>query len=632
MLTAPGGVMAGHSVRTAASGVAATALAATAALTGCSSTPSPQPTAQAYLSAWSAGHDGSAARHTDDPAAAAKALDAFGAQVHARQIRAEVRSVDVHGDDATATFAATITTAGLGAWSYTGRLQLHRAEDGWRVHWTPTDLHPKLTPTTHLAVRRSLPPRAPILDRHGRPLFAERRIVTVGVEPSRLKGHEAGTVGVLAKTLDIDARALRRAITAAKPDAFVPVIRLRRPAYEQVKPVIYPLPGTVFTTGTAILPPTTGFALPLLGSVGEATADVLQTNNGRYAAGDQVGLSGLQEAFQHRLSGTASGSIVVEATADDAVVATLHEFAGTAGRPVRTTLDQRVQQAAEDALAETEKPAALVAVRPSDGSILAAASTPDTTSDDRALTGHYPPGSTFKVVTTYALLGAGVTPQTTVPCPASVTIDGRQFVNFEHEQNGAATFGTDFAMSCNTAFIGASRRLSSKELADAAAVLGIGAKWSLPVEGFSGSLPPPAMAVEKAADAIGQGRVEVSPLTMALVAGAVQAGTWRPPVLVTDPPQQSDVSVRRLDAARVRTLGELMRRVVTSGTAANAGLPAGTAGKTGTAEFGTANPPNTHAWFLGFRGNLAFAVLVDGGGVGGAVAAPIAAQFLRRLG
>jgi cell division protein FtsI/penicillin-binding protein 2 len=72
----------------------------------------------------------------------------------------------------------------------------------------------------------------------------------------------------------------------------------------------------------------------------------------------------------------------------------------------------------------------------------------------------------------------------------------------------------------------------------------------------------------------------------------------------------------------------MMEGVVTSGTAAGAGLPSGTIGKTGTAEFGGGNPPATHAWFVGARGDVAFAVVVYGGGVGGAVAAPIAAKFL----
>jgi cell division protein FtsI/penicillin-binding protein 2 len=81
-------------------------------------------------------------------------------------------------------------------------------------------------------------------------------------------------------------------------------------------------------------------------------------------------------------------------------------------------------------------------------------------------------------------------------------------------------------------------------------------------------------------------------------------------------------------AAILRTL---MRQVVTQGTAADAGLPGQVAGKTGTAEFGTGDPLPTHAWFIGFRGDLAFAVIVEGGGVGGRVAAPAAARFLRGL-
>ena len=67
------------------------------------------------------------------------------------------------------------------------------------------------------------------------------------------------------------------------------------------------------------------------------------------------------------------------------------------------------------------------------------------------------------------------------------------------------------------------------------------------------------------------------------------------------------------------------------GTAAGAGLPAGTFGKTGTAEFGNGNPPPTHAWFIGYRNNLAFAIVVENGGVGGRVAAPLATRFLNAL-
>jgi cell division protein FtsI/penicillin-binding protein 2 len=272
----------------------------------------------------------------------------------------------------------------------------------------------------------------------------------------------------------------------------------------------------------------------------------------------------------------------------------------------------------------------LVAVRASDGDVLAVANTPDATSYDRALEGHYPPGSTFKVVTSYALLGKGVTPATRIECPPTITVGGRTFRNFEGEAAASPPFATDFAISCNTAFIGASRRLSARDLPTAADALGVGRSWSLPLPAFSGSVPPASDDVQLAADAIGQGSVSVSPMTMAMVAAAVDSGVAHVPTLVTDP-RNPPAGGSRLDPGRVATLRSLMLKVVQSGTAAGAGLPSGTHGKTGTAEFGTGPHPKTHAWFIGWRGDIAFAVLVEGGGVGGEVAAPIAAKFLRGL-
>jgi cell division protein FtsI/penicillin-binding protein 2 len=117
---------------------------------------------------------------------------------------------------------------------------------------------------------------------------------------------------------------------------------------------------------------------------------------------------------------------------------------------------------------------------------------------------------------------------------------------------------------------------------------------------------------------------------MASVAATVASGTWHAPRLVAGAPNDR-VEPRPLDPNVAAALRSMMEGVVTSGTAAGAGLPPGTIGKTGTAEFGGGSPPTTHAWFVGARGDVAFAVLVYGGGVGGAVAAPIAARFLAAI-
>jgi cell division protein FtsI/penicillin-binding protein 2 len=247
---------------------------------------------------------------------------------------------------------------------------------------------------------------------------------------------------------------------------------------------------------------------------------------------------------------------------------------------------------------------------------------------DRALTGLYPPGSTFKVVTTTALLRDGLSVDETVPCPANEVVDGRSFKNFEGEAAGAVPFRTDFAQSCNTAFISLANRLSRTALTDTARDFGLGEQLKLGLPVADGKVPEGDSEVARAAMMIGQDKIVASPLIMAGVAGTVAAGRWHSPRLLADDPEQTGPRI-----ASAPILRELMRAVVTSGTGtALANLPGFVAGKSGTAEFGGGDPPPTHAWFIAFRGDLAVAVLVENGRAGGEVAAPIAARFLARLG
>ena len=138
---------------------------------------------------------------------------------------------------------------------------------------------------------------------------------------------------------------------------------------------------------------------------------------------------------------------------------------------------------------------------------------------------------------------------------------------------------------------------------------------------------------EHAADMIGQGKVEASPFNVALASASVAAGRSVSPRLIIDPAKPEPVLGEELPAGPIAALRGLMRGVVTNGTgSALAGVPGGeVSGKTGTAEFGTEVPPKSHAWFTGYQGDIAFAVLVEDGGFGGQVAAPLAAQFLTAL-
>jgi cell division protein FtsI/penicillin-binding protein 2 len=365
----------------------------------------------------------------------------------------------------------------------------------------------------------------------------------------------------------------------------------------------------------------------VLGSVTAVDAAAAAALGPSYLAGDTVGTSGLQAAFEPSLSGRPSGSVQVVDEAGD-TVEVLHRFPGEGPEPVLTTFDTEVQAAAEAALGRSGKPAALVAVDAATGEVRAVANRP-TSGFNRALMGRYPPGSTFKVVTSTALLASGVTPVTPTSCPATASVGGFRFSNAGGEALGDIPFGTAFFRSCNTAFVQLADELDAATLTAAAESYGFNGDFDLPIPAAAGSFPEPDGPVDQAAAAIGQGRVTATPLQMATVAAAVASGTWHPPQVVAP---ASPPPGRTLAPGAAETLRELMRQVVAQGTGTAAQLPGEpVGGKTGTAEYGTGRPPRSHAWFIGFRGDLAFAVLVEDGGFGGSVAAPIARSFLSTL-
>jgi cell division protein FtsI/penicillin-binding protein 2 len=305
------------------------------------------------------------------------------------------------------------------------------------------------------------------------------------------------------------------------------------------------------------------------------------------------------------------------------------------GEPLQTPLVPAIQNAADAAVAGQAMPAHIVVVRPGTGEILAVSSN-QAADPTNALAGRFPPGSAMKTMTATALLSAGaVTPETPVPCPGTTTVDGREFENEDRFDLGTVPFTEAFAQSCNTTFIQAALELPDPALAEAAASYGVGSDWQLPVGIFSGSVPSDATGTMKAADAIGQGQVLMSPAQMALVAAGVAGGTPAAPVEVVGA-EPAGAAPAGPDAAVLDALRPMMRQVVLSGTATELGDRGEVHGKTGTAEYGDATPPEAHGWFMGYRlggvsGDIAFAVLVEGGG-SSSVAVGLTDAFLGALG
>lgn len=537
------------------------------------------------------------------------------------------------GDAATATLA--VRWALPAAWAYTSTLPLRKDGSSWRPVLSPSVVAPQLAAGRVLRSRVVQAPRAAITDRTGTPIVQDRPVVTVGLQPSRTTDL-AGTVAQLASVVDVDGAALLKKAQAAAPTAFVEAITLRREQYDPLRDRLQPIPGVVFQTGTRQLAPTSAFARALLGSVGAATADAVKASKGRLRGDETIGLSGLQASYDPQLGGT-PGITVEEVDAGTAAhPVTLFSTQPTPGTPLQLTLDQTVQQAADAALTTLPagKTGALVAVQPSTGDVLAVANNgPQGPGVDRALTGRYPPGSTFKIASSLALLRSGVTSSTTIDCPPTVTVSGKVFKNAEAEQLGPVPFSTDVAQSCNTAFVGSASRVTAAQVQQAASDLGYQAYSALPglrgVGAYGASVPVPTDPVEHAADMIGQGQVLTSPLAVAVSAATVASGSLHLPRLLSAVPASTPAA----PLAQAPVLQQLLRQVVTSGTGtALLQVPGDpVSGKTGTAEFGAAVPPPTHAWFAGFSGDLAFAVIVEDGGFGGDVAAPVAARFLTDL-
>jgi cell division protein FtsI/penicillin-binding protein 2 len=305
------------------------------------------------------------------------------------------------------------------------------------------------------------------------------------------------------------------------------------------------------------------------------------------------------------------------------------------GTPIRTPLVPAVQNAADAAVSGQQLPTHLVVVRPGTGEILAVASN-EAADPAHTLRGQFPPGSSMKMMTATALLSAGtVTPDTPVPCPGTTTVEGREFDNEDKFDLGTVPLTEAFAQSCNTSFIELGMKLPDDALAKAAASYGVGSDWKLPIGIFSGAVPADATGTTKAADAIGQGKVLMSPAQMALVAAGIASGKPAAPVEVVgaDPagPAPTGPSPQVL-----ATLRPMMRQVVLTGTARALAGRGDVYGKTGTAEFGDKTPPDAHGWFAGYRlggaqGDLAFAVLVEGGQTS-QVAVGVTDAFLGALG
>lgn len=599
---------------------------------------SAEPTVYKFLLDWQSKQYGQAAQLTSGPQqkVASELSDAYR-ELDATFLNLTMGSVAQHGDTADAGFDASVDLGNSGlVWSYRGSFALRDDGSGWQVVWHPSVIMPKMRVDERLAVVSTEPARAQLEDSSGRSLTVPSLTYEVGVIPGRLTSPAETAAGIAAIT-KLAADQVQGQIEAAPSRQFLGLITLAPSAWKAVKELAG-VPGVIVKR--SYRPLFDSIAPEVAGSVGTETAPVLRQNGLPYLPGTTVGLSGLQETYQHQLTGTPRTEVVLQRAGR--IVDVLKKWPGSPGKPVRTTLQSNIQLAADHALADLPVSAAIVAVQPKSGRILAVAGhTAKGMPALKPLAGQYMPGQAFTIVSSAAILGSasGVSSGSTVPCYQRNPVDGQIFRNSLPETGlgGNSTFEKDFAYACSTAFAGLSQVMNSSDLATAAAKFGVDCpaarhrptcSWQLSGSAFfAGSIGQSASGPSLAADMIGEGDVRMSPLGMALAAAVVDSGRWHGPSLVLPDPSTAGQDV--MSPQVLTNLRALMHRAATTGAARAANVADDVFGQVGIAPF---DASGLHiSWFVGYQGrNVAFAV-VELGKSAAESAAPLAGQFLRDI-
>jgi cell division protein FtsI/penicillin-binding protein 2 len=256
----------------------------------------------------------------------------------------------------------------------------------------------------------------------------------------------------------------------------------------------------------------------------------------------------------------------------------------------------------------------MVVIKPSTGELLAVAQSAAADADGLVATsGLYPPGSTFKMVTAGAAIERDMaSPNSMVGCPGELDIGQRTIPNYGGFDLGLVSMSRAFANSCNTTFAELASRMPPRALTQAATRYGIGVDYLVDgITTVTGSVPPTVDLAERTEDGFGQGKVLTSPFGLALAAATVAAGRTPVPRLIEGRPTAvNGPAGAPVSAEMLAGLREMMRLVVTDGTARDIAGCGPVFGKTGEAEFAG----GSHSWFAGYRGDLAFASLIVGGG------------------
>jgi Penicillin binding protein transpeptidase domain/NTF2-like N-terminal transpeptidase domain len=578
--------------RTSLAPAVAGLLVAVAALSGCTPRPEgPGPAAEKYFRALAVGDTATAAQLSDNPNEAREALNAAWAGLQATHLDAQVLSSKYAEDTGTVSYRFTWHLPKNRTWSYDGQLKMARDEGHWQVRWSATGLHPRLGEHQTFALRADPPRRASVNELGGSDVLAPGYLYHYTLDATQAGPALIETAHAVVDALHpfndtLNDPQLLAEKASSSTDPLDLGVTLHPDDNDKVVPAIGRLPGVVITPQADILPTDPHFAPAVVAEV--------------------------KKAVINQLDGQA-GWRIVSVNQNNVDVAVLHEVEGSPAPSVSITLDRVVQNAAQHAVDTRGGKAMMVVIKPSTGEILAIAQNAGADSQGPvATTGLFPPGSTFKMVTAGAAIDRDMaTPNTMLGCPGHIDIGHRTIPNYGGFDLGVVPMSRAFASSCNTTFAELGSKMPPRGLTQAATRYGIGLDYQVDgITTVTGSVPPTVDLAERTEDGFGQGKVLVTPFGMALVAATVDAGKTPVPQLIAGRATTVEGDSTPITPKMVDALRPMMRLVVTNGTAKEIAGCGEVFGKTGEAEF----PGGSHSWFAGYRGDLAFASLIVGGG------------------
>lgn len=550
----------------------------------------------------------------------------------------------------------------------------------WYLQILEGDRYFTLSTNNRLRLRVVEAPRGFILDRNGEAMVENRPTFDLYATPEDVT-NPAEVTGVLAGILQISASEIEARLAEGRTRSYQPLL-LRKDLDEAMMVAVeerrIDLPGINLRIRPVRAYPSGGTAANLLGYVSEVNQSQLQREEYRnFRPGENLGQSGVERRFDAFIRGVDGGE-QIEVDARGRTLRLVNRDEPRSGSNVFLTIDRRIQEAAEAAF--IGKKGTVVAMNPTTGEILAMVSRPsfdpnlfaqrlsgedwkriatDTSHplQNRAFQAQYPPGSIFKLIVAIAGLESGaLTPETRFYCPGRFYLGNVKFDDWKKGGHGTLDLRGAIVNSCNVYFYQAGLRVGIDEIVRVSRAFGLGEPPGLGLgDEAKGNLPNPQprrrgqpnwTAGNTVIASIGQGMVVTSPMQiLAMVSAIANGGTIYRPFVVKkivslsgdvleeyEPEAMRQVNVNPETLAFMR---QAMLGVVNEGTGQRAkvpGLPIG--GKSGTAQVVKKGEEKRqadlkdHAWFVSFapvdNPQLAVVVLVENGGFGGQVAAPVA--------